>query len=132
MLSIFPLFADIVFPELLLAGRLLAWWVILVGLAVELPIVRLLTGFNLKRCIIADLAMNTISALVGVVLIPVLGLGWELGGSRLFGEIGFNSVHWPVTFAFCVVINSVIEQSVLRFRFKSKLGIRGFWWLCVA
>jgi hypothetical protein len=85
MLTPLPIFGDIVFPELLFEGRLLAWWIILVGLALELPFVRLVTGFNIKRYITADLAMNAASTLLGIFLIPLLGLGWELGGSKVLG-----------------------------------------------
>jgi hypothetical protein len=31
--------------------------------------------------------------IAGFILIPVLGFGWELGGSRLFGQGGFDLVH---------------------------------------
>jgi hypothetical protein len=132
MLSNVRLLGDITFPELLFEGRLLAWWVILLGLAVELPFVRLLAGFDLKRCILADLAMNAASTLLGILLIPILGLGWEIGAYRLLGKGSFDLVHWAGTFLLAVTVNSAIELSVLRFDFKQKLGIRGFWWLCVA
>ena len=72
---------DIVFPEPPFEGRLLASWIIFVGLAVELQFVRLLTGFTLKRWVVADLAVNAVSTAAGLLLIPILGLGW--GARRL-------------------------------------------------
>ena len=124
--------ADIVFPELLFEGRLLAWWVILIGLAIELPFVRLITGFTLKRCVIADLAMNAVSTVAGLLLIPILGLGWELGGSQVLGERRFDLAHWTGTFLLAVIVNTAIEFAVLRRGFKQQLGIRAFFWLGLA
>ncbi|HEX4639033.1 MAG TPA: hypothetical protein VH170_06065 [Chthoniobacterales bacterium] len=124
--------ADIAFPELLLAGRLLAWWIVIVGLAIELPFVRLITGSPIRRCVLADLAMNAVSALVGFVLISILGLGWELGGSQALGQQRFETVHWGGTFLLTVIVNSIIELSVLRFGFNQKFTWRGFLWLSVA
>jgi hypothetical protein len=107
--------ADIVFPELLFEGRLLAWWIILIGLAVELPFVRLLTGFALKRCVVADLTMNAVSTAAGLLLIPILGLGWELGGSQVLGESRFDFAHWTGTFLLAVIVNSAIELALWSF-----------------
>jgi hypothetical protein len=66
MLYLAPRIADIVFPEVMFERRLLAWWVIAFGLLVQLPFVRLLTGFGLKKCITADLVMNVLSTLPGL------------------------------------------------------------------
>jgi hypothetical protein len=123
--------ADITFPELLFAARLLAWWVILIGLTIELPFVRLITGFPLKRCIVADLAMNTASTLLGFVLISLLGIGWELKGYETWGS-RFETIHWAGTFLLAVVVNAVIEMTVLCLGFKQKFTLRSFLWLCVA
>jgi hypothetical protein len=123
---------DIVFPELLFEGRLLAWWIILIGLALELPFVRLITGLPLKKCVLADLAMNAVSTAVGVVLIPVLGLGWELGGPRVLGDHRFDLLHWSGSFLLAVVVNSVIELTVLVLGFKQQFNLRSFLWLFLA
>jgi hypothetical protein len=123
---------DIAFPELLLAGRLLAWWIVVIGLAVEFPFVRLITGFPIKRCVLADLAMNAASTLIGFFFISILGLGWELGGLDALGERRFAALHWGGTFLLAVIVNSVIELGVLRFGFNQKFSWRGFLWLSVA
>jgi hypothetical protein len=124
--------ADIAFPELLLSTRLLAWWIVLIGLAIELPFVRLITGFPIKRCILADLAMNAASTLLGFFLISILGFGWELGGSQALGQQRFKAMHWGGTFLLAVIVNSIIELAVLRFGFNQKFTWRGFFWLSVA
>jgi hypothetical protein len=128
------LFADIVWPALLFEGRYLAWWIILVGLVVEFPFVRLLTGFALKKCILADLAMNAASTVVGLFVIPLLGLPWFFLASRLraLSDRTFDLLTWTATFLVAVGVNSGIELSVLRRGFAQKLGVRAYFWLCIA
>jgi hypothetical protein len=80
------LLTDIVWPALLLEGRLLSTIPILTGLVVEWLALRF-GGFGLswKRAAIVDVAMNAVSTAVGVVLIPALGIAWELfPGSVLY------------------------------------------------
>jgi hypothetical protein len=130
------LLADVVWPALFLEGRLLAWWVILIGLAVEWPFVRFLTHFTWKKALIANVAMNAASTIIGVILLPAAGIGWEFIGEATFYHrlnVGtFNPVTWCATFLLAVLLSAAIELLTLRIAFKQKLGVRGFWWLCVA
>ena len=131
-----PFFADVVWPALFLEQRLFSWWAIGLGLVVELFFVRWLTGLSWRMSIVADLSMNTASALLGMFLIPLAGIAWEFfPGSILYKlfDIGtFNPGTWAATFLFSVLINGILEWSVLRFIFRQKVGKRAFWWLCVA
>lgn len=70
-------YADLVWPALYLETRLFSWWAISVGLIVEYFFVRKLFGLAPKRAAIADLSANTISAVAGILLIPVAGIVWE-------------------------------------------------------
>ena len=71
--------ADVVWPALFLEKRLLSIWVISIGLVVEW-LVLWLGGFGLswKRAVVVDLVMNAASTIVGIVLILLAGLAWEL------------------------------------------------------
>jgi len=128
--------ANVVWPALFLEMRLLSWWIILIGLAVELPFVRLLTGFDWQRAAIADLAMNAASTIIGILLIPIFGLAWEYAADFTlyrYWKVGtFNPVAWVATLVLAVTLNAIIEQSVLRWGFRQRLGARGFAWLSVA
>jgi hypothetical protein len=126
------IFADIVWSGLLFEGRPAAWWVIIGGLLVELPFVRLVTGFSLKRCVLADLAMNAVSTVVGLLILPILGFGWMLAASSVVQGTSFDLVHWAGVFVLAVVANAAIELGVLRSAFKQQFGMRGFGWLCLA
>jgi len=130
------LLANVVWPALFLEERLLAWWVILIGLAVEAPFVRFLTGFSWKKTLAADIAMNATSTIIGVVLIPLGGIAWEYVGEVTFYHrfnVGtFNPVTWCATFLIAVSISAALEFLTLRFAFKQRLGGRGFCWLWLA
>jgi hypothetical protein len=69
--------ADVVWPALFLAGRMMAWWAIGLGLVVELFFVRFLTGFGWLKSALADVAMNAALSLLGFILIPLAGIAWE-------------------------------------------------------
>src|SRR4029078_4473643 len=103
------LIADVVWPALFLEMRLLAWWAIAAGLIVELFFVRWLTAFGWGKSIVADIAMNAASSLLGVVLIPLAGVAWEFFPGVLiykFLKIGtFNPGTWAATFLMAVFIN---------------------------
>ena len=130
------LLADVVWPALFLEMRLLAWWVILTGLLAEWPFVRFLTHFSWKKAFIGNVAMNAASTLIGIILLPAAGIGWEFAAEPIFYRrfnIGtFNPVTWWATFLIAVLLSATIELLILRTAFKQRLGARGFCWLCVA
>src|SRR3972149_3628116 len=70
-------YANMIWPALLLEGRILSWQIILIGLLIEYPFVRKLTHFSIIKSITADIVMNALSSLSGIVLIPLSGIGWE-------------------------------------------------------
>jgi hypothetical protein len=131
------LLADVVWPALFLEMRLLSWWVILIGLLVEWPFVRLLTRFPWKRAFIANAAMNAASTVCGILLLPLAGLFIlePIGEATFYHRfhVGtFNPATWAATFLVAVVLSATIEFFTLRIAFKQRVGARGYWWLCVA
>jgi len=131
-----PAYADMVWPALYLVSRMLTWWSVSLGLIVEYLFVRKLTGFDVKQSIKVNLAMNAASSLLGAILIPIAGVGWEffpgIALYRLFHIGTFNPGTWTATFLISVLINAWLENKVIKRFFKKDLGWRGFWWLCLA
>ena len=128
--------ADIVWPALVVEQRLFSWWAIGSGLLVEFFFVRWLTTLDVKMSAVADLTMNGASALLGILLLPLAGLAWEVFPgivlSTAFNIGTFNPGTWTATFLLAVFINAALETFVLRRVFKQQTGKRVFWWLCVA
>ena len=119
-LLVFPssAYANVVWPAVMLQARMLSWWVIGVGLLVELVAVSILTKLPLKKAIIATFLMNLISAVLGTLMIPLLGVGWEFfPGSIIYPllEVGtFNPITWTATALIATTINTAIELFSLR------------------
>lgn len=133
-----PVFANLVWAGLLLESRLIVISVILAGLIIEYFFVRRLTGFSVKRSLIADVTMNAASLLLGIVLIPLAGFAWEISVGSLLWEWNnyifgsFHPLNLTATFTLAVLINAAIENFVLRKIFKLEKDKAGFRWLCLA
>jgi hypothetical protein len=127
--------ANIVWPALYLEERLFSWWAISVGLVIEYLFVRRLFGLTPGCAAVADLSANAVSAVVGVVLIPVGGIAWELFPAPIYnwalGWGTFNSITWVGTFFLACVINALLESFVYKKAFKLDLKIKSkkFWWI---
>jgi hypothetical protein len=130
------LIADVVWPALLLEGRILTWWAILAGLIVEFFFLLRITNLHPWRALLADLAMNLASTLMGVFLIPLAGLLWEfVPGTIIYPvfDIGtFNPFTWTATLVMASIINAVVERLVLGGVFKQPVRKRAFWLLTAA
>jgi hypothetical protein len=132
-----PLYADMVWPALVLEQRIFSVIPIAAGLIVEW-LALWFGGFGLswKKAAVVDIVMNAVSATVGVVLIPALGFGWEYFAefvlSKLFNVGTFNWGTWAVTLAIAVLATTGIEAGIVRWGFKVPLGRRRFSILCAA
>jgi hypothetical protein len=129
--------ADVVWPSLFLEKRLLSIWVISTGLVVEW-LALWLGGFGLswKRAVIVDLVMNAVSTIVGIALIPLSGLAWEVFPGALlykaFHYDTFNPITWLATLLLAIGLTTFIEAVVVRWGFKIALGRRRLWTLAAA
>jgi hypothetical protein len=115
------LFADVVWPALLLEQKLFGVIPIATGLLAEWLV--LLYAFHLgwKRAALIDVSMNLVSSLFGLLLIPVAGL---------FGVFLGRGI-WVYTFGVTVMITTGIEAGVVNWIFKVPVDRRGFYWLLV-
>ncbi len=127
------LLANLVWPSLLLTGRIVAVVPIVVGLVVEFFHLRYFTALRGTRCLWADVSMNLGSALLGLGLIPLSGLGWELIAGftihPLMGVGTFNPLAWTVSVLLAAIVNAFVEGYILWRWFEVTLGRRGFWLL---
>jgi hypothetical protein len=123
--------ADLVWPALVLEQRMLSVVPIVAGLIVEW-LALWLGGFGLrwKKAAVVDVVMNATSALIGIFLIPALGMGWEYGPGQLVHRlipIGMTfQIDWLAAFVIAVAVTTAIEACVVRWGFRIPLGLRRF------
>ncbi len=121
--------ADLVWPALALEQRMLSVVPITAGLVVEW-LALWLGGFGLtwKKAAVVDVVMNAASALIGIFLIPFLGMGWERGPEQLIDKLvplGMTfQLDWLAAFLIAVAATTAIEASVVRWGFRIVLGLR--------
>ncbi len=128
--------ADVVWPAAYLAGGLAFSWAVLVGLVLEWPFAKWLTGYSWWAAWKPTLVMNAASAILGGFLIAVAGIVWEIvPGFLLYPalKVGtFNPVTWWATFVMAVLINSIVEAQILKGFFGVLRWKRAAAWLIIA
>jgi hypothetical protein len=95
-----PLYADVVWPALVLEQRILSVIPITAGLIVEWAAL-CFGGFGLswKKAAVVDVVMNAVSTGAGIVLIPALGFAWEFSCYTkskclwVVGDFGFYALQ---------------------------------------
>lgn len=128
--------ANFVWPALFLGERILTWWAIGLGLPIEYLAIRLITKFHPKKAIIITLLMNLASSLLGIVLIPLAGIIWEIFPGILlfkFFNMGtFNPLTWIANLFLAGLVNTGIEGQVVRHFSKIALKRKGYIFLFLA
>ncbi len=130
--------ANMVWPALYLEIRLCSWWAVLVGLLVEYLFVRWLFKLPPLRALWADILANTFSTIVGILLIPLAGIVWELFPGSLYMWIfnwgTFNPLTWLGTILIASFINTLLERLVYKKIFHLNIGFKQkeFRWLFIA
>lgn len=113
----FALFADVVWPALLLSARLWAWWCIGLSVLIEAAALWRFAGMRPWTAIAGSAAMNLASAFCGTLLLPLAGLRWELFASLTFEPWfhwgTFNPINYIATWVAAVLLSTLIETSVL-------------------
>ncbi len=104
-----PARADVPFAFVFYYGRGGQWATIPVALLIELFVLRRFFEMSWRRAIIADLAMNLASTIVGVGALPLLAL---------LGVVGWSAVDIVATIVIAALVDVAIEFAVLRFAFS--------------
>jgi len=132
----FSAIADVVWPALYLETRLFSWWAIGVGLVAEYVFVRWLFQQSIQRSVVATVAANTVSSVVGVLLIPIAGILWEIFPGSIYMHLlkwgTFNPITWAATFVLACLINTGIEALVYRNSFKLPVRRQKLFWIFIA
>lgn len=137
ILTILPANANVIWPSLYIAKGMLSLKVIILGLIIELLFVRYFTKINWKMASITAIVMNLITTFLGIILIPLFGLGAEFIFDFVFhtydkfGIGTFHWSHWLVSYLFVILINTFIE--CLYIKLTLNLMFRKiFWWMLLA
>ena len=70
----FLVLADVVWPALFLSIRMAAWWCVVVGILIEGLALWKFAQVRPAGALLAAVVMNIVSALIGALLLPLLGI----------------------------------------------------------
>ena len=131
--------ADLVWPAIYIMTGSLSLFVIALGLATEILFVKFFAKISWKKAIKLGFIMNLITGALGILLIPVAGVGLEIFffivaiflpmRSKFIGT--FHGSHWVVSFLSVVLLNTFIEGKFLGKQLNLPLK-KIFWWLFCA
>ena len=132
-----PAYADVIWPSLYITQGMLSLKVIILGLIAELFFVKYFAKLNWKKASIITILMNLITTILGIILIPLSGLGAEFVFDFVFhaydkfGIGTFHWSHWLVSYLLVIFINTLIESLLIKLSLKLNLK-KTFWWLFIA
>lgn len=127
-------FANVVWPSIYIAEGLRSWYVILGGLVAETVFIKLFTNKTLGKAFMIAFVINTISTLVGVLLIPLVGFFGAIGIGALADLISpglgatFDTFMWICEYILTVLTNVAVEGLAAKLIFKISFR-KSFWWL---
>ncbi|MDD2816005.1 MAG: hypothetical protein PHP00_09745 [Thiotrichaceae bacterium] len=128
--------ADVVWPSLYLEERLMSLEFIGLGLLVEFIVIWGVFKFSLPRALLADIVANAASSILGIILIPLSGLVWEIFPGLIIYYIfnwgTFNPVGWGASFVLACLVNVALEGYILKRVFKQAFNRKTFYWLLFA
>ncbi len=135
--AVLPANADLIWPSLYIAKGMLSIKVIFLGLIFELFFVKYFTKVGWKKASAVTFLMNLITTVLGIIFIPLSGLGSEFVFDFVFhaydkfGIGTFHWSHWLAAYLLVIFINTFIEGLFIKLTLKIKL-IKTFWWLMTA
>ncbi|BFM13295.1 hypothetical protein R50072_34480 [Simiduia litorea] len=138
LLSPVSAYGNVVWPALYLETRLFSWWAISVGLIVEYLFVRKVLSAAPFKAVIATSSANVVSASLGILLVPLAGLAWELFPASIYNYLlgygTFNPITWAGTFLVACAVNVAFEGLVYKkvFKLPFQYRTRVFWWFMLA
>ncbi len=111
------LLADVVWPALYLADRMLGLEVIVLGLCLEAALFHWVFRMTWRRVFLVTFVINLVSSVVGVMLLPAWGWYWTdatLKRDAQFGWGTFNPLSWAETYCFAWLLTTLVEWLPLR------------------
>ena len=119
--------ANVIWPSIIILGAVYSWYIILVGLIIETIAAHLFIKTGWLRSLGIMFVVNAISALIGLIFIPLSGIIVEIL-TLPFGGGTFHISHWILDYLMVVVVNTLIEGLSLKWIFKYQFK-KNFWWL---
>ena len=129
--------ANFIWPTAFLAEKWFSIPVIILGLLIEIGFVKYFTKVSWKKASIVTFLMNLITTILGMIFIPLSGLGSEFvfdfvfHAYNKFGIGTFHWSHWLAAYLLVIFINTFIESLFINLTLKIKL-LKTFWWLLIA
>lgn len=126
---------NVVWPALYIISRYYTWWAIGTGLVIECVALRLLTKNRAKKAVLAVLAANLITAIVGYFTIPWITLGWEFALEYTVYQLvdvgTFNPFGWFTSILLISAITAFPELLIIRkaFRIELRTNAWRYWWI---
>ena len=122
--------ANMVWPSLYIAEGMRSWYVILIGLLIEIIFVKFFLKQSYLKSVLIAFVMNLASTVLGVFVIPLSGFIGEVLMIP-FGTGTFHPTHWFMNYVFAILSNVLIEGLTIKIICKKEFK-KMFWWLCVA
>lgn len=123
-------YANMIWPSIYIVEQYYVWYVILAGLVIEIVAAHFFLKTNWGRSILIMFVANAISAILGLLLIPVSGIVVEILTTP-FGGGTFQISHWILDYLCAVFANTLVEGLSLKWIFKYTFK-SNFWWLFCA
>lgn len=123
-------YANVVWPSLYIAERMLTWYIIGAGLLVEIIFCKYFVKTTWGRAAWMAFLMNLVSTVAGIFLIPISGFL----GVLLLAPLDlptFDVWIWLLSYVLAILCNVWIEGGALRLVFHLPFK-KNFWWLCGA
>ena len=113
----FFVLADVVWPALFLSIRMAAWWCVLGSLLIEGLALWRFAGVRLVKSMAASVTMNAVSAFIGMLLLPLMGIRLEALADATYNawlDLGtFNPISYVATWFGATLLTTMIECFVL-------------------
>ena len=128
-LLVMPLIAkaNMIWPSIYIVQQYYTWYVIFIGLMVETFAAHWFLKIDWMKSVLVMVAVNIISALLGVILIPATGILVEILMIPI-DDATFSLSHWILDYLFVVLSNTCVEGLALKWIFKYPFKAN-FWWL---
>ena len=116
-----------IWPGLYVTYYYYASWAVLVGLAAEWLAFRLWLQFSWRKALLAAVVVNSLSAGLGLILLPVSTLMLSGFTELALGVQASTSGEWVATWLLVVLVNAAVEFWPLVWPFCARRSWRLLW-----
>jgi hypothetical protein len=120
--------ANMIWPTLLITGRVYSVPAVAIGYLVEVAVLRKAFRLSWRSAVGYGALANVVSALLGVFLLPLAGIVWEIFPGLIVNAITnqgtFNPISWAGAFAIAVLLTTWVEAQILKRACRVRVGRR--------